>query len=72
MGGVRKWGVLELGVRECGEAGVRGGEVGSGRESVGCDSGEVERERVGVKVWSVKLEGEIVGIVRVGEVGGGG
>lgn len=27
-----------------GEAGVRGGEVGSGRESVGCDSGEVERE----------------------------
>lgn len=44
MGGVRKWGVLELGVRECGEAGVRGGEVGSGRESVGCDSGEVERE----------------------------
>lgn len=48
------------------------GEVGSGRESVGCDSGEVERERVGVKVWSVKLEGEIVGSVRVGEVGGGG
>lgn len=45
MGGVRKWGVLELGVRECGEAGVRGGEVGSGRESVGCVSGEVERER---------------------------
>lgn len=37
-----------------------------------CDSGEVERERVGVKVWSVKLEGEIVGSVRVGEVGGGG
>lgn len=31
------------------------GEVGSGRESVGCDSGEVER--VGVKVWSVRVGG---------------
>lgn len=41
-------------MRECGEGGVR---VGSGRESVGCDSGEVERERVGVKVWSVRVGG---------------
>lgn len=34
------------------------GEVGSGRESVGCDSGEVERESgsesVECKSWRVK------------------